>query len=202
MYDYTDGKIDWMSYGLDVEGEEGPFVTEVLDEIPTVRWDRTVGYARAQLSIADLEGDHDHSDHDAGRPGLDRALAVVLGPGALAIGSIDEETFAHANDAELVVDVMNLVPSTVRPSITVAQLMEGKDHHALVTSSDGVWMGEADADRDQIDQLMADVEERFGTSEPSPEQLMSFLRERLIADGRTPEEADQFLAHMDEDDAD
>lgn len=41
------------------------------------------------------------------------------------------------------------------------------------------------------------VQERFGVGvEPSEEELKDFLRERLIDEGRSPEEADAFLAQM------
>lgn len=41
------------------------------------------------------------------------------------------------------------------------------------------------------------VQERFGVGvQPSEEEIRGFLRERLISEGRTPEEADQFLAEM------
>jgi len=44
------------------------------------------------------------------------------------------------------------------------------------------------------------VQERFGVGvEPTEDQLQDFLRERLIGEGRTPEEADAFLAGMGED---
>ena len=42
------------------------------------------------------------------------------------------------------------------------------------------------------------VQERFGDREPSEDEVRAFLRERLIEEGRSPEEADDFLAHMDE----
>lgn len=42
------------------------------------------------------------------------------------------------------------------------------------------------------------VQERFGDREPSDEEVRAFLRERLISEGRSPEEADEFLAEMDE----
>ena len=42
------------------------------------------------------------------------------------------------------------------------------------------------------------VQERFGVgAQPSEEEIKGFLRERLIGEGRTPEEADKFLAEMD-----
>ena len=41
------------------------------------------------------------------------------------------------------------------------------------------------------------AQERFGVGvEPSEEELKEFLRERLIDEGRSPEEADAFLAEM------
>ncbi len=41
------------------------------------------------------------------------------------------------------------------------------------------------------------VQERFGVgAQPSEEEIRGFLRERLINEGRTPEEADAFLAEM------
>lgn len=43
------------------------------------------------------------------------------------------------------------------------------------------------------------VQERFGVgAQPSEEEIRGFLRERLINEGRTPEEADAFLAEMGE----
>jgi len=49
------------------------------------------------------------------------------------------------------------------------------------------------------DELLAVTEalqERFGDREPTEEELHDFLRGRLIAEGRTAEEADAFLAEM------
>ena len=41
------------------------------------------------------------------------------------------------------------------------------------------------------------VQERFGVGvQPSEEEIRGFLRERLISEGRSPEEADKFLADM------
>lgn len=37
------------------------------------------------------------------------------------------------------------------------------------------------------------VKEHFGDREPTEEELRAFLRDRLIAEGKTPAEADQFL---------
>jgi rhodanese-related sulfurtransferase len=41
------------------------------------------------------------------------------------------------------------------------------------------------------------VQERFGVGvQPTEEQIRDFLRERMIGEGKTPEEADAFLAEM------
>ena len=42
------------------------------------------------------------------------------------------------------------------------------------------------------------VQEHFGDREPSEAELRGFLRDRLVSQGRTPEEADGILARMDE----
>lgn len=44
--------------------------------------------------------------------------------------------------------------------------------------------------------LMA-VEEHFGDSEPSDEEVRAFLRDRLVIEGRSPEEADAFMAEIE-----
>jgi len=44
------------------------------------------------------------------------------------------------------------------------------------------------------------VQARFGVDvQPSEEEIRGFLRERMIGEGKTPEEADAFLAGMGED---
>jgi rhodanese-related sulfurtransferase len=41
------------------------------------------------------------------------------------------------------------------------------------------------------------VQERFGVgAQPSEEEILGFLRERMISEGKAPEEADAFLADM------
>jgi rhodanese-related sulfurtransferase len=46
--------------------------------------------------------------------------------------------------------------------------------------------------------LLFDLQERFGDREPNDEEVRQFLRERLIDEGRSPEEADEFLAGIDD----
>jgi hypothetical protein len=49
---------------------------------------------------------------------------------------------------------------------------------------------------DEFLELALAIQERFGGAEPTEEQIREFLRERLITEGKTPEEADAFLAGM------
>lgn len=53
---------------------------------------------------------------------------------------------------------------------------------------------------DELIEVALAVQARFGADvEPTPEQLHEFFRDRLISEGKTPEEADAVLAQMDDD---
>jgi rhodanese-related sulfurtransferase len=43
------------------------------------------------------------------------------------------------------------------------------------------------------------AQERFGDREPSEDEMHDFLKERMVAEGKTPEEAEAYLAEMGED---
>lgn len=216
VYDYVDGKVDWMAYGLEVEGEDGPYVGSRVRPMATCRWDETIAEARASAMTLGVEIEHIHHDHEGhdheGHEGhgrsKDEVVVAVLGPGDLVIGGLSAEVLVHAGDGDPVLQVMNPVPSTVRPSTTVESLMGSKDRRSVVTTSDGRLLGVFDADAldgdadAQVQEILAAVRERFGDEDPTEEQLRSFLHERLVSEGRTPEEADQFLAEMDEEDTD
>lgn len=46
--------------------------------------------------------------------------------------------------------------------------------------------------------VLFEVEEHFGDREPSDEEVRTFLRQRLIDQGRTPEEADALMASVED----
>ena len=49
----------------------------------------------------------------------------------------------------------------------------------------------------QFMEIALAVQARFGAdAQPTEEQIRGFLRERMISEGKSPEEADQFLAEM------
>ena len=186
-----DGKSDWMAYGLPVEGADGPFLGGALSEVPTCDAGGTVDDARAAIGDAD-------------------AVIIVAGDG-LVVGEIDAEALAGPAGDAAVLDVMDPVPTTVRPSVTVAALAEAGGGSRLVTTSDGRLLGLAtvegeahDHDHDNMEafekeltEVMAAIEERFGDQEPSEAELRTFLRDRLVAEGRSPEDADRFLDELE-----
>ena len=188
-----DGKSDWMAYGLPVEGEDGPFLGSHLSDVPTCDAGATVDDARSAL-------------------GDGQTLVVVAGDG-LVVGEIEADTLAGQPGDAALLDVMDPVPTTVRPSVTVAALAEAGGGSRLITTSDGRLLGVAtvegeahdhDHDHDgmeafekELTQVMAAVEERFGDREPSEAELRSFLRDRLVAEGRSAEDADRFLDELE-----
>lgn len=46
--------------------------------------------------------------------------------------------------------------------------------------------------------LLFEIQEHFGEREASDEEVRVYLRQRLLDEGRTPEEADDFLTRMDQ----
>ena len=209
MYDYVDGKIDWMSYGLPVEGEDGPFLGSQVAEVATCLVTLTVADARRALDSTE---------------GVEVILVDATG---LAVGEVDAEALDGQADDVALLAVLNPVPGTVRPSVTVASVAEAGGGQRLVTTSDGRLLGratvEAAADKGDPDheghdheghdhgdspldmesyeqemtEVMKAVADRFGDQEPSADELRRFLKERLVAEGKSAEEAEQFLDGMD-----
>ncbi len=200
-----------MAYGLPVGGTDGPFLGGRLTDVATCDVGLTVGDARAVL-----EGSEDES-------------VIVLAGDGLVVGEFEPGTLHGRDDGDRLLDVMDPVPTTVRPSVTVASIAEAGGGSRLVTTSDGRLLGQAtikpvdgepehedhdhedheghdhgghddDVDTEAFDRELASVmeaiEERFGDQEPSEEELRSFLRERLLAEGKSAEDADRFLDEL------
>jgi hypothetical protein len=209
VYDYVDGKVDWMAYGLPVEGDDGPFLGSRLAEVTTC--DVTARVADARRALDASGGD----------------TVVLVHAGGMAVGEVDRGSIeGMAGDVDLL-DILDPVPTTVRPSVTVASLAGAGGGERLVTTSDGRLLGVAsvaadddhdhdhdhdhvhahgrddgeEIDQERFDAEMAEVtravEERFGDQDPSAGELRAFLHERLVAEGRTAEEADHFLDQLE-----
>lgn len=112
-----------MAHGLPVEGERGPYVGEVLVDVPTCRPDEPA---------ADV----------AARAGDDGRL-VVLACDGMAVGEVGANRLREASEGATVLDVMEVVPSTLRPSVPLAQVDE-RVTGRLVTTPDGVVLGAVD----------------------------------------------------------
>ena len=205
MYDYVDGKVDWMAYGLPVEGDDGPFLGDQLDEVPTC--DVALDVAAARRALDGSGGDE----------------VVLVDATGLAVGAVDREALEGRDDDVALLEVLQPVPSSVRPSVTVASVAEAGGGERLVTTSDGRLLGRATvepADQDheghdheghdhgappidveryeaELTEIMKEVEDRFGDREPSAEELRAFLHERLVAEGKTAEEADKLLEGLE-----
>ena len=187
MYDYVDGKVDWMAYGLPVEGEDGPFAGEFATEVPTASPDDPVSAVRERLGQA--------------------PRGVVTTDDGVVLGLVDRDVIDGADADVPVATVMRLSPTTVRPSVEHATLVEQGDEHVLVTTSDGRLVGVVEPDaaaddhhgrdleRDLLETIEA-VSDHFGDRDPSEDEIRSFLRERLVAEGKSPDEADRFLTAM------
>jgi CBS domain-containing protein len=147
-----------MAYGLPVDGEDGPFAGGAVTEVPTCDVDGTVADARAALE--GTEGD----------------VLIVVSCDGLAVGAVEREALSAADADAALLDVMDVVPGTVRPSVEMASL----SGRSLVTTSDGRLLGEVVPDgveQDVHDTLHA-VHEHFGDRQPSEDELRSFLEER------------------------
>jgi hypothetical protein len=189
----VDGKVDWMAYGLPVEGEDGPFIGDQVGDVPTCDVDATVAAARPLL------------------PG-----PVVVVAEGLAVGLVEAGDLEGRSGDEPLIEVMQPVPSTYRPSVTVEALLgDGGGGRHLVSTPDGRLLGavtvdaahDHDHDHDhgidherfeaELTEVMEAVGQRFGDRRPSEEELRGFLRDRLVAEGRSEEDADRFLAQLE-----
>ncbi|MFP5317676.1 MAG: hypothetical protein ACLGI2_05205 [Acidimicrobiia bacterium] len=114
-----------MGAGLAVEGERGPYVGSALVDVPTCDPGDEVGTVAARLS----EG-------EAG-------MAVVTGDG-IAVGWVDRERLAGAASPSVpVIDVMEPVPESLRPSVLLAQV-DTRLAGRLVTTPEGRLLGALD----------------------------------------------------------
>ena len=181
-----------MAFGLPVEGEEGPFAGDMaVPPTSTCTPDEPAAEAGRRL----------------GEQGVDRVL--VLGPGDVVLGLARRTALEGAVD-ETVGEVMEVVPTTVRPSVVASSLADA-DEPVVVTTAAGTLVGvveprdegaHGDDDGDGVAAAVVEtaeaVQEHFGDRQPSEEEVAEFLRNRLVAEGRSPEEADRILQGADD----
>ncbi|MEN3315352.1 MAG: hypothetical protein V7605_1586, partial [Acidimicrobiaceae bacterium] len=71
------------------------------------------------------------------------------------------------------------------------------DHHGHDHGHDDAEEIDEERFEAEMAEVVRAVEERFGDQDPSAGQLRAFLHERLVAEGRTAEEADDFLDQLE-----
>src|SRR5438445_6642950 len=135
VYDYVAGKADWGSFGLPVEGTKGARAGEhVCADVPTCGLEERLQDVRHQVSAAGWD------------------TCIVVNASGVVLGRLGRKALASAEDVA-VEAAMTAGPSTVRPRITLAAIVERMQSQkltsALVTRSDGTLVGvlrQADAE--------------------------------------------------------
>ena len=181
-----------MAFGLPVEGEEGPFAGDVA--VPAA-------------STCTPDEPAAEADRRLGEHGADRVL--VLGPGEVVLGLAHRTALQAAVD-ETVAEVMEVVPTTIRPSVVASSLADA-DEPVVVTTAAGTLVGvvqprdegahgvdDGDGVAAAVVETAQAVQEHFGDRQPSEEEVGEFLRDRLVAEGRSPGEADRILQGADD----
>ena len=129
VYDYLAGKADWRAAGLPGEGAlaDQPTAADLADaSAPTCRLDEQLADVRARVRSSGWE------------------TCIVVNEERVVLGRFGQRALAR-RDHIPVEEAMAEGPSTVRPNLTLAPLLERlrerKLDTALVTTSDGRLIG-------------------------------------------------------------
>lgn len=129
MFDYTDGKLDWLAAGLPTEGTnaERPRAGDVArDDVPTCGSEEPIGDVRERVSAAGWDA------------------CVVVNEERVVFGLLRAEELAKGTD-EPVSAVMRPGPSTFRPHVPIGEMAHYMIDHDLasspITTSDGRLVG-------------------------------------------------------------
>ena len=157
-----------MAFGLPVEGTAGPFAGSAVSPAPTCSPDQPAGTVLTRLE-----------------EGIDRIL--VVNDQGVVLGAARRLALEKAEEEGPVSGVMELSPSTVRPSVELADLTDA-DEAAVVTDPDGKLLGVVElgaggeARLDALGATFLDlahaVSEHFADRDPSEEEVQAFLDSR------------------------
>ena len=127
--DYGDGKLDWMSAGLPMEGTnaERPRAAEVArKDVPTCRLNERLGDVRERAAAQGWEA------------------AVVVNEERIVLGLLRGKELA-GDAAQTIEAAMRPGPSTFRPYLAIAEMARFMTEHKLesspITTSDGRLVG-------------------------------------------------------------
>lgn len=127
VYDYAGGKANWGAFGLPLEGTLGPPAGEhVRTDVPTCSPAERLQDVRARLRASDWD------------------TCLVINQHQVVLGRLGRRALAREDDVT-VEEAMSSGPSTVRPNVTVAAMLERMHSQNLsnvvVTRLDGVLLG-------------------------------------------------------------
>ncbi|MGN6689103.1 MAG: CBS domain-containing protein [Actinomycetales bacterium] len=127
VYDYTDGKADWLAADLPFDGDAvlvGPLTRR---HVPTVPAGGTVAAARAEAEAVGF------------------GPVIVLSPAGIVLGTVRAEQLEQTDADTPVAGLLRFGISTVRPSEQVSELVHRMAHRnvtrVVVTRSDGGLVG-------------------------------------------------------------
>ena len=129
VYDYVDGKLDWMAAGLPTEGTNAmqPRAGDTArKDVPTCGLKERLGDVRERVAVQGWDS------------------VVVVNEDRVVLGLLRSKELAKDSD-QLIEQVMRPGPSTFRPFVSLnemAQFMiEHKIENAPITTSDGRLVG-------------------------------------------------------------
>ena len=129
VYDYVDGKADWLAAGLSAEGTNvsRPRAGDVArKDAPTCRLDEPMQEVRDRVA----------------REGWN--VCVVVNASRVVLGILRAEQL-EGESAEVVEKVMRPGPSTFRPNVAIEEIAHYMIHHKVenspITTSDGRLVG-------------------------------------------------------------
>ncbi len=129
VYDYKDGKLDWLAAGLATEGTNAQKTRAAAlarKDVPTCRLDERLGDVRERVHAAGWEA------------------AVVVNSERVVFGLLRAKELA-ADGERLIEEVMRPGPSTFRPYVLVTDvaktMVDRKLESSPITTSDGRLVG-------------------------------------------------------------
>jgi len=126
VHDYTAGKMDWLAFELPSEGQDGPLVGDVYRRgAPTCSPEDSIARVRQLFKDG-------------------WSWVVVVNAAGTILGRL-RQTRLGEDDEALAGDLMELGPSTYRPSVPLAELVpkmkSGGFENALISDPEGRLLG-------------------------------------------------------------
>ena len=128
MYDYAGGKADWLAAGLHTVGDKAnsPRTGSLAREVFTCGLQDRAGEVAERLRAADQD------------------VCIVINAERVVMGRVRARDIAPGDETSIE-QVMESGPSTFRPDVPLAEIVEYMDKRdmqsALITTNDGILVG-------------------------------------------------------------